>query len=370
MNRIILLSLLAVLVIACSSDGEERPEYLDSQSLQALEIPPQLTIPSNTEELKIPEPSARALAALQAGGAVEGLVAPVFKGVVLKSEQGIYWLEVEQNADNLWVTLRDFWANEGIEVVRDEPLLGLMETQWIKEYQTRADRDAGFFKRTLSRLSPDMMDRFRVRIERIGSNQSRIFVSHRGMQIAVTGETSRWVMRESDHALEKEILYRLSLFAGLSTQQADDLFMAYTPYQSRIRAVAGSENSFEIIGRRELAWKRLQHAVNQLGANVVDAQAMQGSMVIELNEIPQALLQEETDVTVDDSGLEGVYEQTSVPKSRAVDTTSASGEAVKLKIGLQEHNANTLLVVTDNEGKPVTDGFAYDAMQMLAKLLK
>lgn len=367
MNRIILLSLVAVLVTACSSDGEERPEYLDSQSLKALEIPPQLTIPNNTEELKIPEPSAKALAALQAGGAVEGMVAPVFKGVALKSEQGIYWLEMDQDADTLWVTMRDFWANEGIEVVRDEPLLGLMETQWIKEYQIKADREAGFFKRSLSRLSPDVMDQFRMRVERAGK-QARIFVSHRGMQIAVTGETSRWVMRESDPALEKEILYRLSLFAGLSAQQADDLFMAYTPYQSRIRAVAGSENSFEIIGRRELAWKRLQHAVDQLGAKIVDAQAGQGSMVIELSEIPQALLQEETEAAVDDSGLEGAYEQTSAPQSKAV--VIASDKAVKLTLSLQEKNSNTLLVITDDKGKPVTDGFAYDAMQMLAKLLK
>ncbi|MDQ1363052.1 MAG: outer membrane protein assembly factor BamC, partial [Pseudomonadota bacterium] len=270
MNRIILLSLLAALVSACSSDGEERPEYLDSQSLQALEIPPQLSRPNNSEELKIPEPSARALATLQESGAVEGLVAPLFRGVALKSEQGIYWLEVDQDADTLWVTLRDFWANEGIAVERDEPLLGLLETQWIKEYQIRADREAGFFKRVLSRFSPDIMDKFRMRVERAGK-QARIYVSHRGAQIALTGETSHWVMRESDPALEKEILYRLSLFAGLSAQQADDLFVAYIPYQSRIRSVAGSTGRFEILGRRELVWKRLQHAVDQLGAKVVAA---------------------------------------------------------------------------------------------------
>jgi outer membrane protein assembly factor BamC len=367
MNRIFLLSLLAVFVAACSSDGEERPEYLDSQSLPALEVPPQLTRPNNSEELKIPVPSARALSTLQESAVMTGMVAPAFKGLVLKSDQGIYWLEVDQDADTLWVTLRDFWANEGIEVARDEPLLGLMETQWIKEYQIKADREAGFFKRVLSGLSPDMMDRFRMRVERIGK-QSRIFVSHNGMQIGVTGETSRWIMRESDHSLEKEILYRLTLFAGLNTQQANDLFLAYTPYQPRIRAVTGSENSFEIIGRRELAWKRLQHAVDQLGATVVDAQATQGTMVIELSAIPQALLQEET-ATIDDSGLEGAYEQQTTPRSKTVATPS-SETAVKLMLGLQENKANTLLVITDENGKPVTDGFGYDAMQTLARLLK
>ncbi|MBI3188904.1 MAG: outer membrane protein assembly factor BamC [Gammaproteobacteria bacterium] len=367
MNRLILLVLAAVFVTACSSDGEERPEYLDSQSLSALEIPPQLTRPDNSEELKIPQPSAKALASLQKGGVMEGTVAPAFKGLALKSDQGIYWLEVDQDADTLWVTLRDFWANEGIAIERDEPLLGLMETQWLKEYRIKADRDAGFFKRVLSRLSPDMMDRFRMRVERTGK-QARIFVSHRGLQIGITGETSRWMMRESDHALEKEILYRLTLFAGLNTQQADELFLAYTPYQTRISPVAGSENSFEIIGRRELAWKRLQQAVDQLGATVVQTQPKQGTMLIELSEIPQALLKEET-ATIDDSGLEGAYEQTSTPRSTTV-ATPASETAVKLMLTLQEKTTTTLLQVTDEAGKPITGGFAYDAMQMLANLLK
>lgn len=367
MKHIFLLALLAGLVSACSSDGEERPAYLDSQSLKALEIPPQLTRPDNTEELKIPEPSAKALAMLRSDGTVEGTVAPLFKGITLKSDQGIYWLEVDQDADFVWPTLRDFWANEGIEVTRDEPLLGLMDTQWVKEYQVKADRDAGFFMRALSSLSPDMMDKFRVRVERNGK-QTRIYVSHSGKQIAVNGETTRWVMRESDPMLEKEILYRLSLFVGLSTKQADDLFMAYTPYQSRIHAVAGSENSFEIVGGCDQAWKRLQHAVDQLGATVIDAQAPAGTMVIELSKLVQTVTPAKKQ-GVDDSGLEGAYEQTSTPRNEPVTTTSGD-TPTKLQLRLQEQAASTLLIVTDEAGEPVTDGFGYDAMKMLAQLLK
>ena len=364
MKRFFLLSLAVVLLGACSSDGDERPAYLDSHSLKSLEIPPQLTRPNNSEELKIPEPSAKALASLQTSGAVEGMVAPQFKGLVLKSDQGIYWLEVDQDADNLWVVLRDFWAHEGIDLDRDEPLLGLMETQWIKEYQVKADREAGFFKRVLSRFSPDIVDKFRFRVERAGK-QSRIFVSHRGMQITVSGETSRWTQRVSDPALEKEILYRLSLFAGLSGQKADDLFLAYTPYQPRMKVVAGSENSFEITGRHELVWRRLQQAVNQLGATVVDAQETSGSMVIEISEekIPQALLLEEEDSEVFDP-----FEEK--PSNPVTDTKTPDVEVIKLNLVLQEKDGNSILVVTDAQGKAVADGFAYDAMQLLARLLK
>ena len=84
MNRIILLAVALLFLNACSSDGDERPTYLDSQSLKALEIPPQLTRPNNTEELQIPVPSAKALAALQSRGDVEGTVAPQFIGLTVR----------------------------------------------------------------------------------------------------------------------------------------------------------------------------------------------------------------------------------------------------------------------------------------------
>ena len=34
------------------------------------------------------------------------------------------------------------------------------------------------------------------------------------------------------------------------------------------------------------------------------------------------------------------------------------------------YDGNSILVVTDAQGKAVADGFAYDAMQLLARLLK
>lgn len=366
MLRVFLFALLAVLVSACGSDGEERPEYLDSTSLKALEVPPQLTRPSTSEELKIAEPSAKVLAALQASDKVEGQVAPKFKGVALKSDQGIYWLEIEESADTVWPVLRDFWGNEGIKLEREEPLLGLMETEWLKEYMAQIDRESGFFKRVLKRVSPDVMDKFRMSVER-GDKTTRVFISHRGLSIAVAGESSRWVARESDASLEKEMLYRLSLFAGLNQVQADEQLAGYVPYQTRIKQVDGSDNSYELTGRRELAWKRVQHAVNQLGAKIVEQQPQQ-SMVIEVREITQSEVESEAMADVDMSGIEGAYEETTRPQPRT--KVTAAGEAVKLTLILQEKNQVTLMTVTDAGGKPVTSGFAYDAMKQLANLLR
>jgi outer membrane protein assembly factor BamC len=368
MMRVFLFSLLAILVSACGSDGEERPDYLDSTSLGALEVPPQLTRPSTSEELKIAEPSAKVLAQLQAGDKVEGQVAPKFKGVTLKSEQGIYWLEIDENADAVWPVLRDFWGNEGIKLEREEALLGLMETEWLKEYMAQIDRESGFFKRVLKRVSPDVMDKFRMTVDRAG-NQTRVYINHRGLAIAMNGEVSRWVARESDAALEKEMLYRLSLFVGLNKAQVDEQFAGYVPYQTRIKSVAGSENSFELSGRRELAWKRVQHAVNQLGAKIIEQSPQQDRMVIEVSEITVTMAEDKSEF--DSAGVEGAYEQThaSAAAKQPAQTQSAD-EAVKLTLALQENNQATVMTVTDVNGKAVSSGFAYDAMKQLAILLK
>ena len=52
-----------VMLTSCSSDGEQRPEYLDSQSVKQLEVPPELTRLNDNEELYIPKPSSKALLA-------------------------------------------------------------------------------------------------------------------------------------------------------------------------------------------------------------------------------------------------------------------------------------------------------------------
>lgn len=41
----------------CSSDGEKRHEYLDAYTVEALEVPPKLTVPDTKSALRLPEPA-------------------------------------------------------------------------------------------------------------------------------------------------------------------------------------------------------------------------------------------------------------------------------------------------------------------------
>ncbi|MCW9013287.1 MAG: outer membrane protein assembly factor BamC [Gammaproteobacteria bacterium] len=279
LNLITVLSIV-VFISACSSDGEERPEYLDSYALEGLEIPPRLTRPNVQDELKIPEPSVKALALLKEREQVEGTVAPLFKGLTLKSEQGIYWLEIEQDADELWPLLKQFLAHEGIKIERDEPLLGFMETEWLNEYEP--ERDQAFYQRWLKAFSPDLVDKFRIRVERVpGKKLSRIFVSHRGLEIALAEDGHNiWQQRKAEPMLEREILYRMVMYTGLKQAAVDDVFASYLPYQARIRTIEGSHSGYEIVGEQAYVWQRVIHGIDRLGASIKSQDQQTGSIEV------------------------------------------------------------------------------------------
>lgn len=290
--RLFLVSTFFIFISACSSDGEERPEYLDTMSVKGLEIPPTLSRPDSREELQIPEPSAKALLMLKEREDVEGSVAPLFKDIALKSDSGFYWLEVNDDADKLWPILRNFWANEGIEIDRDEPLLGFMETEWVKEYEK--SKDAGFFGKMVKVFSADILDRFRLRIERVKSKaQTRVYISHRSMEIVVAEEGSSWQQAPANPALEKEMLYRLVLFAGLNKAKADEVFTDYNAYQPRISLIEGGYSEYEITGNFDFVWRRLLHSLDRLGVEVKNKNQSNGEIEVLVGKISDEFLQED-----------------------------------------------------------------------------
>lgn len=296
-NRFVVLACSVFVLSACSSDGKERPDYLDSYTIKALEVPPTLTKPDTTTQLDLPEPSDKALSMLKQRekASVKGEVAPVFSGIELKSDQNMHWLEVQEDADKLWPVLKKYWAHEGIVVVREEPLLGFMETEWIKDYKPNSDES--FLVTMFKKLSPDRRDKFRMRVERIVDRPAtKIFISHQGLEVFIENDISSWRERASDPNLEYEMLRRLVLFAGLSEGQTEQMFADYTkPYQTRIRKLPGNDR-FELIGDANLVWDRVLHAIDQIGVEVVAQDRQQGSIDVRVKNVPEKLVNTEDDL--------------------------------------------------------------------------
>lgn len=253
---------------ACSSDGEERPEYLNTASVKHLEVPPKLSVPNTSGALNLPEPSAKVLRAFSGEQTKNIHIAPAFKGVNLKNDGQLYWLEIDMPVTKVWAMLPGFLAAEGIEVSRVEKLMGFVDTQWMNEYQKSyggVSSESSWF----GSFTPDYKDKFRIRIEAANrGSKSRLYVAHRGMQIVVTSDVSEWAQRESEAFLEREIMYRFMLFAGAGKQSATDLLAGYRSYHPRVIEGKNKSSEFEVQGDRENVWRRLSQAMDRLGVDV------------------------------------------------------------------------------------------------------
>jgi outer membrane protein assembly factor BamC len=360
--RLVFLFSTMALISSCSSDGEERPEYLDSYSVKKLEIPPELTRPSGNDELQIPEPSAKALAALKNRESVEGSVSPKFKGIELQSNGSMYWLLIEKDADELWTNLREFLINEGINIYRDEPLLGFIETEWIKEY--KSDQDAGFLKKIFSALSADRLDKFRLRLERVeGKKQTRLFISHRGLEIVVVDDGSSWQQTASNQMLEKELLYRMVLFSGLTEEKASDVFAEYKPYQARIRRIGDEESSkYEITGNKDIVWNRVIQAMDRIGADIASKDKAKGALEVLVGEVAEELI-EEKDELAESSWLMNVF-------SGDDEVTKDEKGRMSVFVSLKESKNSTYMLLSLDDNKNIIGGRAEKFREALITLLK
>ena len=360
--RLLVLFNVLALLAACSSDGEERPEYLDSYSVKKLEVPPELTQLDGTDELRIPKPSAKILALLKCRNEVEGSVSPKFKGIELQSDADFYWLLIEKDADDVWALLRDFLANEGLKIHRDEPLLGFIETEWVKEYES--NRDAGYLKKIFNTVSADKLDKFRLRLERVkGKKQTKLYISHRGQEIVVVNDGSSWQQTEANQMLEKELLYRMVLFVGLTQEKAEDVFAEYTPYQSRIRPVGEDGSSeYEIMGSQKFVWKRLMQAMDRLGAEIKSQDEAAGTLEVLVGEVADKLV-EEKDELAESSWLMNLF---SSNDKESKDEKGRISIFVTLK---QSSNFARMKISLQNDGA-IVDGLPEKFRMCLVGLLK
>ena len=228
-----------IAVIGLTACGKnERPEYQGADYYKSLELPPDLTLEKSTAEMDIPEPTSAALEDFQSRHKLNKAVAPEFKGIRLKHDGSMYFLEVDAAPEVVWPRLEAFWEHEGIRLQQNRPMLGFMQTDWTKQMQV--EEDANYLVRLFSKLEPDFRDKFRMRVEPAEDRtKTHIFVAHYGIEVFVeiSGDdqgSKQWRARPSDIELEREILSRLTLYAGLSENQAESLLLDYKPMQSYV----------------------------------------------------------------------------------------------------------------------------------------
>lgn len=306
-HRAILLLLVPLLaqLAGCSSNGfvrERRVDYRQTHTVGRLDVPPDLTqvesrgggdlAPSNG--LGTATYSSFSGAQESLGSAAASSVLPRPDSVQVEQDGARRWLVVDQPPEKVWPQVREFWLSQGFLIKREDPRLGIIETDWA---ENRADIPKGFVRRWLGKLfdfaySAPTRDKYRVRLERgTRPGTTEIFLTQWGVKQVVAGgkgefdttEHTIWESRPSDPELEAEFLNRLIVYLGVGKDQAAKRVAATkTPAAPRARMVKGPDGSevLDVDENIDRAWRLTGIALDHLGFVVEDRDQHQGTYVV------------------------------------------------------------------------------------------
>ena len=284
--RLSALLIVAILASACSSDKGRA--YLDTTLGQPLEIPPDLSRFEIESNFDLPS-------GFVGDGELKSGKVPVLARVESLQLQGsgdFYWLSVDEPVDNLYQLVKNFWAFEGYELVIDEPVIGIMQTEWIhKSEGSEQKADSWWASLFATEDLSASQDQFRTRIERdqSDSGKNHIYIVHRGTEYVQEirignqdlGVTSpnEWQFRATEPQLEVEMLARLMIFLGLQKDVIDTQMSQVGLFKSRASRLLDSDEKapFLILNDPyEIAWNRLNHVLQRMNFEILTAEFRSG----------------------------------------------------------------------------------------------
>lgn len=316
-------------VSACSFfDRRSNKEYVDSRSVAKLEIPPDLTQPSWSERMNVPgeetvrasarkQSAAPAAAGAAAGAGVAGAmqagsdVIPDFQNISVGRDGNTRWLEVRVPADTIWPQLVDFWREQGIDLERNEPVLGVMQTEWVAERQSLP----GFgIQGVLSSVtgvlagSVGVRERFRTRVERRGDSTTDIYITSERAELTADSmdddRTPEWGMVPPDQGADVEMLTRLMVFLGTNEERAHEAVATATGAGVSIGIVNEGETPVLVVDDKfDSVWRLTGVALDRAGLYVEQQDRAAGTYYFTYTEDLREKRSFWQKLTGDDAGL-------------------------------------------------------------------
>lgn len=287
--RFLMVSASLTLLTACSwFAGDD--EMVDARVLAPLEIPPDLVKPAADPRLarpNLPEATTTPAAAQTADCRCEQpprigeRVLPAGKGVQRMRAGQRRWLVVEAEPEQAWPLVRKFLAMRGYRVQRDEPAIGLMETDWKAQYGDEKGVDVQ------NGGDSNWRERLRIRIEPAEqAGRTDIFLTQRNSQRVADGE---WQLRPADEDRAVEMLNRLARF--LADKDVTDA----VPLQGLEASIELDADEHTVIIAKadfETVWRRTSLALDALGFTIEDHN--RASRIFQVyNELPSGYTEEE-----------------------------------------------------------------------------
>ena len=348
---------------ACSSGPSSRIDYKEARSLPTLEMPPDMSAPRELDSVRLPagvQAPQLATPGTAATTTAGRAVLPVAEGMRIERDHSSRWLVVDAPADQLWPRLRDFWNGLGLALRRDDPHLGIMETEWA---ENRADAPGGFLTGLVRSVFPNAYsagtrDKYRVRLEPREDGGTEIFVIHYGLEEKIAARSAEivetaWVVRPSDPELVNEILNRIILHLGGDRERATRLIQAdaQATVPSRTRLVGDTLHVNDGFGR---TWRRTGLALDEAGLVVEDRNMSAGIYY----------------VTDSDPLVEGRESRGWFRSMFRRGAPASSDDRQQWQVILAGDNDTTRIVVRDAQGGTLPSREASAILEQLAELLR
>ncbi|WP_244859506.1 outer membrane protein assembly factor BamC [Nitrosospira sp. NRS527] len=282
---------LAVTVAGCSLLPEAKKiNYKSAGKLPPLEIPPDLTMPSSDERYIVPDINPTGTATFSAydkernkssgTGGGSAILPTVDEGGVRMERSGTQrWLVVTGEPEDIWPVVKEFWQELGFIVKVEMPAAGVMETDWA---ENRAKIPDDIIRNTLGKFldtlySTAERDKFRTRLERGEDGATEIYISHRGMDEVMEGDTrTRWQPRPADPDLEAEMLSRLMMRFGVAEERARTAVANAGNAPERARLTGEKGGVLTVNEAIDRSWRRVGLALDRIGFTVEDRNRSQG----------------------------------------------------------------------------------------------
>lgn len=358
---------------------DRRPDYRQSTVAQPLEIPPDLTASTIDDTLMVPEINPTGSAKLSAYAKERGGTQPQAKkaetvlppqpGITVQQDGNQRWLIVTAPADQVWPKTREFWISTGFNLKRDDPTIGIMETDWV---ENRADipQDGlrGLLKKYLDILySAPTRDKFRTRLERTADGKNtELYLSHSGVEEVAAGgagasatNTYLWQRRPPDPELEAEMLNRLTVYLGASEKRAEaQQARAGTTTGPRARLVEqGGESQLLINEDYSRAWRLVGLALDSSNYVVEEQNRGQGLYVVEYRD-PEKENQK--------PGEEGFFSKLAFWRGKS----NAPAPGTRYRVRLAGQSGQTVVVVRSASDQPDSSPGARQVLEALQKVIK
>ncbi len=279
---------LAFIIIGCQGDGDLR--YLDASVGGRLDLPPDLIERESESGFDLPDTFSGDDKTVRNKVPVLAKV----ESLRIDGSENFHWLSVEEPVDNIYQLVKDFWASEGYRLTVDEPVIGIIQTEWVLKEVGSTEQSSSWLERLLGNddLSA-VQDQFKTRIERGQQGRNRIYIAHRGAEYNYvldssarsralnvdSSKDSQWRVRQPDPELEIEMLSRLMIYLGLQKSQVDQQLANARLFKPRsFMQLDTKEKSPYLIIKDpyQIAWNRVYHILERLNFEIVSAQFKEG----------------------------------------------------------------------------------------------